>query len=406
MNPSDAAILAWIDAQAGAMTQRLIDWAQINTYSTHLAGLDRFRALLLREFNALGGQATEVDLQPAESIDEHGQVIRTPLAKALRVVKRPQAPRRVFLCIHMDTVYPPQHPFQSCTRLDEATLQGPGVADAKGGLVVLLTALAALERSDSAGRLGWEVLINPDEEIGSSGSAPLLTEAAGRNQMGLLFEPALPDGSLVDRRKGSGNFVAVLHGRAAHAGRDFAAGRNAIVAAAALAVGLDDLNGKLSGVTVNIGRIDGGGPANVVPDLAVVRCNVRCQTPDEQRQIEQRIQTLIAEFNRRDGITVELHGGFHSPPKAPDAAGAALMQLIERCGREMNLGIRWQSSGGTCDGNKLAAAGLANVDSLGPCGANLHSPRELVQLGTLTERAKLTALILLRWSQGEQPGPK
>jgi glutamate carboxypeptidase len=316
-------------------------------------------------------------------------------------VKRPDAPLRVFLCIHMDTVYPADHPFQACTRIDAHTLQGPGVADAKGGIVVMLAALAALEESPAAARLGWEVLINPDEEIGSAGSAPLLAAAAARNRLGLLFEPATADGAMIDRRKGSGNFTVTVHGRSAHAGRDFAAGRNAIVAMANLTTGLHDLNRLLDGVTVNVGRVKGGGPTNVVPDLAVVEFNVRTSEPADEARFSGQLARLVRELHAREGFGAEVQGGFHSLPKIPDARCRALMGLIERCGAEMNLAIRWKSSGGACDGNKLMAAGLPNVDTLGPCGGELHSPREYVLVQTLAERAKLTALVLLKLAGGE-----
>jgi glutamate carboxypeptidase len=104
---------------------------------------------------------------------------------------------------------------------------------------------------------------------------------------------------------------------------------------------------------------------------------------------------------RQDGITAELTGQFHSPPKIPDARAKALMALIERCGNELAIPIRWKESGGACDGNKLAAAGLPNVDTLGPCGGNLHSDRENMLTTSLEQRARLTALVLLKLASGE-----
>src|SRR5262249_39128994 len=152
--------------------------------------------------------------------DDEGREKSRPLGKALAFQSPPRAGPRVLLGIHYDTVFGVDHLFQSVTRVDENTLRGPGVCDAKGGLLVLLHALLALERSPVAGSLAWEVLLNPDEEIGSPGSGSLFAAAAKRNDIGLLFEPALPDGSLVASRKGSGNFTFIVHGRAAHAGRD------------------------------------------------------------------------------------------------------------------------------------------------------------------------------------------
>ena len=112
-------------------------------------------------------------------IGSRAQTIHLPLGQAIAITKRPTAPVRVLLNIHLDTVYPPDSPFQSA--LEEAgILRGPGVADAKGGLAVMLTALEALERSPDAERIGWRVLLNPDEEIGSPGSASLLAETRAR----------------------------------------------------------------------------------------------------------------------------------------------------------------------------------------------------------------------------------
>ena len=123
---------------------------------------------------------------------------------------------------------------------------------------------------------------------------------------------------LVDRRRGSGNFSIVIRGRSAHAGRDFASGRSAIVAAAELTGGLHELNRTLAGVTVNIGAIDGGGAANVVPDLAICRVNVRTTDVNDELRVAKAFEELLGKINAKEGITAELHGGFSSPPKIPD----------------------------------------------------------------------------------------
>jgi glutamate carboxypeptidase len=385
MNPPWADILAPIDAKVPRMIERLIEWAEINTGSTNIDGIARFAEQPKRELERLGAAVKQIPLANG--------------AVALSAVKRPGAPFRVFLCIHMDTVYPPDHPFQTCTRMEEAALQGPGVADAKGGILVMLAALEAFEQSPLAARLGWEVLLNPDEEIGSQNSLPLLEEAAQRNNVGLLFEPATADGALIDRRKGSGTFTLTVHGRAAHVGRNFDGGRNAIVALAHASVALDELNRRLNGVTVNPGVIEGGSAANVVPDRATLKFNVRTTTNEDEPLLRRHIDQILADLNARDGIRTELSGKLTSPPKIPDAAGRALMDLIGRCGRELNLPIQWRPSGGACDGNKLAAAGLPNVDTLGPCGGNLHSEREFVLLDSLGQRAKLATLALLHLAE-------
>lgn len=393
--------LDWIDGQRESMLRRVIDWSETNTGTGHLSGIARLIGEVRRAFATLGGEIEELPVGPAERIDAQGNPAPWPLGSALRVRCRPEAQLRVFLGIHLDTVYPPDGPFQCTQRVDSNTLRGPGVADAKGGIAVMLTALEALERSPFAAGIGWEVLLNPDEEIGSVGSAPLLTAAARRNHLGLVFEPALPGGAMVDRRRGVGNFSFVVRGRAAHAGRDFDRGRNAIVAAAHLVSRLHALNGRMSGVTINVGRLNGGGASNVVPDLAIAHANVRTtEIPDEPR-IRKEIEAIAASVRANEGITVEMHGGLTSPPKIPDKAMRTLMGFIGECSDALGLKFEWKGSGGASDGNKLAAAGLPNVDSLGPRGGDIHSPSEFIEIDSLTERAKLSALLLMRLASGD-----
>ena len=139
----------------------------------------------------------------------------------------------------MDTVFGEDHAFQKTRWLEDGVLNGPGVADMKGGLSVMLAALKAVEKSNSAERIGYEVVINSDEEVGSPASATLLAQAAAGKRAALTYEPAaLPDGTLAGARPGSGNFSFVVRGRSAHAGRNPEDGRNAIVAASELALRL------------------------------------------------------------------------------------------------------------------------------------------------------------------------
>ncbi len=389
-------LLTDLENQREAMIELLVHWAETNSGSSNLDGLERMLTLLEPEFGRLDGDMHRIDLSPMESVTDLGETSYTRLGQALLVRKRPEAPLRIFLCIHYDTVFGPDHPFQSCTRSSDGRLLGPGTADAKGGIVIILKALEVLEQSPWAEALGWEILLTPDEELGSPGSASLLADAAGRNHVGLVFEPALPDGSLVGDRKGSGNFTVTVHGRSAHAGRDPESGRNAIHAVAELIVDLNAAAAAEPGIIVNVGRISGGGPVNMVPELAVCRLNVRVTDRREQRLIETALQSQLARLNARDGMTADLHGGFARPPKQVDDKTDRLHSFINECGRELGLDLQRKPSGGACDGNILLAAGLPVVDSLGVCGGNLHTSTEYVLIDTLIERAKLTALVLLR----------
>lgn len=393
--------LAWLDSQHEQMCELVEAWANINSWSRNVTGLEAMLSVLTREFETLGGESETVDvsLEPIHTVEGDESVAGR--GKALQIRKRSTAAVRVFLSCHMDTVYAPDHPFQKAERMDANTLRGPGVTDAKGGLVVMLHALKAFERSPWADNLGWEVLISPDEEIGSPGSAQLLETAAERNHIGLVFEPCFTSGDLVGDRKGSGLFTAVIRGKAAHAGREPHLGRNAISALAWFIIVLNAFASTRSGLTVNVGFVEGGGAANVVPDRAKCHFNVRVKTVDDQLLVEDFLTRITEGIEVIEGISLELTGGFTRPPKPLDAKTQVLFQHIIDCGRSLGLSLEMHTSGGACDGNNLAAAGLPTVDSLGPRGGEIHSSREHLHLDSLVERAKLTALLLMKLGSGE-----
>ncbi|MBV1787052.1 hydrolase [Marinobacterium sp. D7] len=400
-DPRYAPWLAWLDSQHDEMLARTLELAEINSGSLNAEGVNRVRQALQRYTEALGGEAEVLPVAPYNLIDERGESRQFPLGDALRVRKRPEAPLQLFLCGHMDTVFAIDHSFQTVCWLDDNTLNGPGVADLKGGLMVMLKALEALERSPYAESIGWEILFNPDEEIGSPGSAPLIADAASRCHLGLIYEPCMPDGSLAGARKGSGNFSVVARGRAAHAGREHHLGRNAVRALCDFISALDDLNGQRDGVTINPGFIHGGGAVNVVPDTAMARFNIRIERPEDEVWCLAELERLSTEINARDGLSLELHGGFGRKPKLLSAANQALFELARDCGAQLGMALEWKPTGGCCDGNNLAAAGVPNIDTLGVQGGKIHSADEYMLVSSLTERAKLSALILMRLASGE-----
>src|SRR5205085_3127348 len=302
---------------------------------------------------------------------------------------------------HMDTVFAADHAFQETRWLEDGILNGPGVADMKGGISVMLAALKAVEQSPFADRIGYEVVINSDEEVGSLSSAALLGRAAAGKKAALTYEPAaLPDGTLAGARPGSGNFAFVIRGRSAHAGRNPEDGRNALLAAADLALRLDVL--RRDGLTVNPSRIEGGSPSNVVPDLAILRVNLRPRTPEIEAGANRGINEAIAAVASEREVQIELHGGFGRPPKPLTAEAEALFNLVKQAGADLGQNIAWQPSGGVCDGNNIAACGVPVVDTMGVRGGKIHSMEEFLIVDSLAERAALSALTILRLAGGER----
>jgi glutamate carboxypeptidase len=393
--------LDWIESQTSRMESSLERWCAINSGTLNPTGIEAFAAEVLDAFRPLSAEVERVALPAFESIDDAGEPTSFETIPALVLRKRLNAERQVLLAIHLDTVFPVTSPFQSVERQSANTLGGPGVADAKGGIALLGVALEALEKSPAAEGLGWTVILNPDEEIGSPCSMGLLKQAAGAADFGLVFEPSLPDGSMISRRKGSGNFAIVVRGRGAHVGRAFAEGRHAIHALAALVDEVAGWNRMFPGIIANTGMIRGGTALNVVPDFALARLNLRVEDAKQQADVSLQLTDLGKRIERAHGVEIGIHGAFFSPPKPLDAKMQTLMREVEKTGKEVGVEIGWRESGGVCDGNKLAAGGLPNVDTMGPQGGDIHSEREYLLLDSLVPRTQLCASLLYRYAIGD-----
>lgn len=402
--PPDQIVLDHIGAREDAIVARAVAWSDLNSGSSNLEGLEAVLDAVEVEARVLPAEVERVATAPSTSVGDDGAVTPVEHPPALRLTCRPEAPVQVALTGHYDTVYPADSAFQTVVQRADGALNGPGLADMKGGISVMLAALEAFETRPGRERVGWTVLLSPDEEIGSPASAPLLAELGARAHVGLTYEPALADGSLAGARKGSANFHLIVTGRAAHAGRAFDEGRNAVAGAAMIAAALHDLNGRREGVTVNIARIAGGGALNVVPDKAVARFNVRVPDAASAAWVEQTVREIAAR-PPFDGLSVHLHGGFTRAPKPLDAAQTALLEAVRDTSALLGQPIRWAPSGGVCEGNNLYAAGLPNVDTLGVIGGAIHSPDEFAWPASFAERARLSALILARIASGEIDAP-
>jgi glutamate carboxypeptidase len=374
-------------------------WAAVNSGSRNLAGLSVMANLLADRLSSLPGSLTLRESDPVTAMDAGGHEIAIAHGKHLHLVVRPNAPRQLLLTGHMDTVYGTDHPFQSVRDLPDGRVNGPGVADMKGGLAVMIAALQAFEGHPDAASTGYEVVINSDEEVGSASSAALIASAARGKLAALTYEPsALPDGTLAGARPGSGNFSFHIAGRSAHAGRNPGDGRNAVLAAAELALMLDTL--RRDGLSVNVARIDGGSPNNVVPDLAILRVNLRPRTPELEAVARAFIEDAINKVSGANDVRIHAHGGFGRPPKPLDAPALRLYALVEQAGRDLGQQIGRKDSGGVCDGNNIASCGVPVVDTMGVRGGAIHSEEEYLIPASLGERATLSALVLARLAGG------
>lgn len=393
-------VIAILAEKQMEMLEQLSQFCLVNTGSDNLPGLAHLHQILSHVFKPLADEIENYSFPPVSTIDLNGNTTLLAVGNALIIRKRPECSRRVLLAGHMDTVYPMHSAFQQLNILDENIISGPGVADMKGGLIVMLQALTVFEQSCIANQLGWDVVINADEEIGSPASSHLWDTLAPRYQTALIFEPAMDaEGVLAKNRKGSGKLTLIASGKAAHAGRSFQEGRNAICYLAEAIIAIHALNGQRPGVTINVGLVHGGEALNVVPDKAIAKLDIRIMHPDDEYWVRDSLGSIIQRLKRQD-YSLTLHGGFHRPVKSVSEATQRLFARTQSIGEKLNLKLHWKDSGGCCDGNNLAHLGVPVLDTMGVRGGNIHSHEEYLYVDSLIERAALNALLLEDLAQG------
>jgi glutamate carboxypeptidase len=301
---------------------------------------------------------------------------------------------RILLIGHLDTVYPDGTSAARPTRFEDLKIMGPGVCDMKGGLLVGMYALRALQTVNCSDFDEIVFFFNSDEEIGSPGSRPLYEPIAREMDAALVLESARANGDIVSARKGSGEFFVRVFGKAAHAGVEPEKGANAVVELAHQIIALHGFNGIAPGVTVNPGVISGGTKSNVVPDEAWVHVDARAIDPAGAEAVTRAIHSLAVQ--KISGTRVEVSGGFSYPPLYRTPAVNFLVELARDSARELGFEINDAATGGASDANVLASFGLPVLDGLGPIGGLDHSPDEYIEADSLVPRAALLAGLIQR----------
>ena len=300
----------------------------------------------------------------------------------------------VLLIGHFDTVWPVGQIERMPIRETDGRLFGPGIFDMKAGLAIALLAVRALvETRDRGARPQVQFLATSDEEVGSPTSRVLIESLARASSAVLVLEPALATGAVKTSRKGVGEFEVTAHGVAAHAGVDPGAGASAIHELARQILALEALNDPTRGLSVNVGRVEGGTRSNVVAEQARAIVDVRVSRLADAPAIEARINDLTAHDPR---VRLEVRGAINRPPMERTAGVAALFELAREVARDIGFELQEGTTGGASDGNFTAALGVATLDGLGATGDGAHALHEHVIVDDLPVRAALVAGLLAR----------
>lgn len=293
---------------------------------------------------------------------------------------------------HSDTVYPLGTLAKMPFRQSQGRLWGPGVLDMKSGIVFFVFAMRALRDLDIPVNRKVVLQLNSDEEVGSDSSRPLTEKEARRSAAVLVLEPGQGmNGMLKTARKGVGDYVVAVKGKAAHAGVDFANGASAILELARQIEKISTFTQVERGITVNPGVISGGTRTNVIAAEAQVEVDIRIARAKDGAGLDKKFRSLKAVDKR---CTVTVTGGLNRPPMERTAGVAALFQKAKALGRELGIELEESSTGGGSDGNLTAALGIPTLDGLGGVGEGAHAPNESILIDRIADRTALLAKLV------------
>jgi glutamate carboxypeptidase len=359
----------------------------IDCGSYTVAGVNRIADLCEKRFHAGGWEVERRPHRPARDERQLGDLV----IGRLRGAGGP----RVLLVGHTDTVFDEGTVAERPFRIEANRALGPGVSDMKSGLLNGFFAVELLQEVGFDGFGTITYVCNPDEEIGSPFSGPVIRELAPQHDAAFVLEGGRENGDIVSSRKGVTDYRIEVIGRSAHAGVEPERGRSAILQAAHTTVALQALNGRWPGVTVNVGVVRGGTRTNVVPERCELHVDVRSPELATFEEAEREVERLSAEIHVSD-VTVTVEGlGWHRPMERGPGA-ERLVRTATDVASELGFELHDAATGGASDANTTSAAGTPTIDGLGLVGGDDHSPREWVDLDSLVPRMALLAGIIAR----------
>jgi len=305
-------------------------------------------------------------------------------------VRREGIGSRVLLLAHYDTVWPVGS-WSTLWSVSHGRASAPGIYDMKGGLLFILWMLRFFDAGGIA-HPEIEVLLNPDEELGSPGSRSFIEEASLRADCVLVLEPCTLDGSLKIARKGSGEYVITVRGRSSHQGAEPEKGVNAVVEAAHQVLAVLELADAAAGTTVGPNVISGGRASNTVPDTAEIRVDVRAWRESESQRLDaglRRLRPVLA------GSEIQVLGRWNRPPMEASAGATALFERAREVARNLGIALEAVRWGGSSDANLAAAVGAATIDGLGPSGEGAHQLDECITIDDVPRRLALLSELVV-----------
>lgn len=354
----------------------------IDSGSDDAVGLARVSDILAQRLQSLGAVVTLLPAPPAA-----GKVVLGTFQGTGR--------RNILLMIHFDTVFDRGEAARRPFRIEGNRAYGPGVADAKGGIAIILRALEICRQRGFKGYKTLTVLFNPDEEKSSRGSRNIIHTLSARQDDVLSYEP--PDAErVIVATNGIANLHLNVNGRASHAGSAPEKGRNAAIELAGQILQLNDLGDPAKGTTVNWTMLRSGERANVIPDRGEATADMRLSDMTEIARVQNDANRIIRRRivpETQVSVTVESHRPPFSRNPQSDRLAALANRAYQELGKSLEpVAMRYGTDAGFA--YHPGSARPAVLEGLGIVGDRLHSPDEWADLNSVAPRLYLTVRLL------------
>ena len=349
------------------------------TSSYNYTGINVCLDIIKKEFMRFDAKATLIK-------SDSNNTNNIPIA--LKLTKNPEADTKWLFNIHVDTVFDQQSSFNDfIINEDHTQATGPGVIDAKGGIVIIRNTIKLLESAPFSKDIGWTVLITTDEEIGSLESKSIIEREARRHDYAFVFEPPLDSGNLIKERPSSSNILFTAKGKAGHAGRDYKEAKNAITGLIALINTLPPLTSPTH--TINLGTIQGGTRENIIADSASCALNARFMIDSELKDFIKQCEEQALLIQEKTGIKLSVAVQSFRPSKPSTPKSSHLYTMLDKAAKEANITLSYENSFGVCDGNFIAHQGTPVIDTMGAKGFGMHTKNETIYLDSLITQSQL-----------------
>ncbi len=373
-------ILSFLDSHAEEQIQFVIDLCNQNSFTYNKKGVDRIGDMIFDQLNGI--------------LPIH-QVVKQNNIGNIYLLKNTSSSKAIYLIGHMDTVFPPDHPFQKCL-LQGDYLKGPGTGDMKGGLAVFVYALKAIKEVDFHTKLRLVLILNSDEEIGSTTSQSIFIEERKKAIACLVAECAGHNGEIVTSRNGKMGVRIDCLGQDRHVGFGTHEKASAILELAHKIIAIESLNASIPGVSLNVGKIEGGLGPCTIPGHASCLLDIRWVEEKHQEILLNEIRTKIANSSQ-PGCHSELKILNARPAMPLKKSTKELFRIIQQVGHHLTQKINQEHRRGTSDANFFGAACVPTLDGLGPICDKDHTPEEFIKISSLKERSALLALFLVKY---------